>query len=88
MGWGIALAIAVPVILILLVVRRRRIRTGEALQLIGQVPSGPTLPGLEYLYPGRSASKDPDVRETAVTSIDRRPPAALPPGLKSTDDEA
>ncbi len=86
MGWGVALAVAVPIILILLVVRRRRIRAGEALQLIGQVPSAPTLPGLEYLYPGRGAPKDPDVRETAVTSIDRRPPATLPPGVKPTDE--
>lgn len=65
--------------------RRRRVEPGEVLQLFGGVPAAPSLPGLEYLYPGRKTPPDADVRETAVTALDQRPARPLPPGIKPTE---
>jgi hypothetical protein len=86
MGWGIAVLIAVVIAVIVLIVRRRRVTTGEALQLLGGVPATPAQPGVAWMFPGRGTPPDPDVRETATTLVDRRPLAPLPPGIKRADD--
>lgn len=81
-------AIPIPMTLLalfVLVVRRRRIITGVGLQLLGGVPAGPTLQGLEYLFPGRSAPPDPDARKTPLAALDLRPEPELPAGVKRID---
>lgn len=82
MAWGIPLIVVVALLVVGLVVRRRHISAAEGMQLLGGVPAAPTLPALEYLYPGRGTPPDPDVRETPVTFVDRRPDHSLPPGVR------
>lgn len=85
MGWGIAVFIAVVIAVIVLIVRRRRVSTGEALQLIGGVPATPAQPGVAWMFPGRGTPPDPDVRKTATELVDTRPKAPLPDGIRESE---
>ena len=85
MWWGIPVLIVAVFVLIAVLLRRRRVSVGETLQILGQVPSGPSMVPLQYLYPGRGEPSDPDVRRTPATQVERREDAELPPGIRRGD---
>jgi hypothetical protein len=78
--------IAIFVLAVIRLIKGRKYSAGEGLQLIGQVPANPSLPGTAFMFPGRGTPPDPDVRKTAAVRVDVRPKAPLPDGIRAPGD--
>lgn len=87
MGWPVPLVIFAGVALIIVIERRRSGGPSKDRDPAAALNQNRRQPVNAVLFPGMAAPVDPEVDETAVTSVDRRTRPSLPPGVERTDGE-
>lgn len=79
------------VLLAMLVARRRRRTKREfsigVIQILSGLPSNPSLPALEYLFPGRKTPPDPEPNLSIQTVLNPHPDAELPAGVRRNEPD-